>query len=159
MHFFLLGSICFISNGYNASKCNDDHITRDSGFLDYLQNGDGVLAGAHFMPEDLKLSDDNDDEDDGTVLHDFYFRFLVKTIGKSLQPKGVKELIQNDGKALEEFVERVIGRLEKHFPILTKSFSKSQLTRTVACEASEIEMILTVCSGIINYNNCRTGYN
>lgn len=118
-----------------------------------------MLAGAHFMPEDLKLTDD-DEDDDGTVLHDFYFRFLVKTTENSLQPKGMKELIQQNGKTIEEFVERVIGRLEKNFQILSKSFSKSQLTKmgAVGSDASEIEMILTVCSGILNYNE-RPGFN
>lgn len=112
-----------------------------------------MLAGAHFMPEDLKLTDD-DEDDDGTVLHDFYFRFLVKTDGKSLQPTGITELFQQNGKMLEDFVESAIGRLEKKFPILSKPFSRSQLIRrsAVGREASEIEMILTVCSGILNYN-------
>lgn len=118
-----------------------------------------MLAGAHFMPEDLKLTDD-DEADDGTVLHDFYFRTLVKTNGKSLQPTAINELFQENGKTMEDFVESVIVRLEKNFPILSKPFSNSQMLRkgVLGREASEIEMILTVCSGIFNYN-FRRDYN
>lgn len=115
------------------------------------------MAGAHFMPEELKLTG-KDEDDDGTVLHDYYCRFLVKTNRKTLQPIVIKELVQQNGNAIEEFIERIIGRLEKNFHILSKSFSKSQLQCPVGCEVSEIQMILTVCAGILNYN-CRSGYN
>ncbi|XP_073688463.1 uncharacterized protein [Garra rufa] len=121
------GLIMFISPAYGG-RCSDKFITQESGFLDYLQPGDEVMA------------------DRGFTIRDLLFEREVNLIMPAFTQKG-GQLSDEDVTATRRIanvrihVERVIRRL-KVFKIVSQTVPINM--------AHKMDKILRVCAALVN---------
>ncbi len=121
------GLIMFISPAYGG-RCSDKFITQESGFLDYLQPGDEVMA------------------DRGFTIRDLLFERKVNLIMPAFTHKG-GQLSDEDVTGTRRIanvrihVERVIRRL-KVFKIVSQTVPINM--------AHKMDKILRVCAALVN---------
>ena len=121
------GSVSFISKAYGG-RTSDKVITQRSGFLDFLEPGDTVLADRGFLIDE-----------DITVRH---CSLKIPSF-----TKGKAQLSQRDVETSRQLarvrihVERAIGRI-KHFKILTSCMPLSLVPHA--------DNVLTICAAISN---------
>jgi hypothetical protein len=121
------GQIMFISRAYGG-RCSDKYITNDSGFLDYLQSGDEIMADRGFTIQDL--------------LFPMRVKLNIPAFTKGRKQLPAEEVIKTRRIAnVRIHVERAIRRL-KVFKIISGTVPVTSL--------KQLDKILIVCAALVN---------
>ena len=130
------GAICFLSKCWGG-RATDKLITMDSGFLQFLEPGDVVLA------------------DRGFDIHDDFAIYGGKLVIPSFT-HGKKQLSMDEVEYSQRIskvrihIERVIGLLKNKYTILQSTIPVSILRCNDGSGTSLIDKIVTVCAALVN---------
>ncbi|XP_077104692.1 uncharacterized protein LOC143757589 [Siphateles boraxobius] len=129
------GSITFLSKSWGG-RASDETITKSSGLIDLLEEGDIVMAGRGFsFPEDFAAK--------GVQL-------LIPASPRGKTPLSGQEVtVSRHMSRLRAHMERAIGRIKK-FCILRQTLPMNLVKRRSKDTVATVDKILLVCSALSN---------
>lgn len=131
-----MGTVSFLSKCWGG-RVSDKSLTHSSGFFNYLEHGDTILADRGFtLAEDMAVYGAN------LAIPSF-------TCGKEqLSQREVEKLKQLSRVRIH--IERVIGLVKNRYLILKGPIAISVLKHKNDIEVANVDKILTVCCALIN---------
>ncbi|XP_067134724.1 uncharacterized protein [Centruroides vittatus] len=133
------GTVSFISEPWGG-RVSDQYLTEHSGFLNYLNPGDIILADRGFNIADS--------------VGFYCAKLLLPAYTRGKKQLSATDVMQSRKLShLRIHVERVIGRIRNQYRILQSTLSIELLTVRTKDSVTTIEKIVTICCALINLSN------